>query len=274
MAAQAEPDPPRARVIVANINAGHLSADMVLGVINSLTTGRATSFVAASSGPYLDAGRNKAVVSCLRATTEGFVELPHAFPLLWDWLLFIDSDIEFRPDHIDTLFAPTLHPDYDPARLHLLAGVYVSGFDDGPVPGEEPADGHFGPVVYEWVERDDLLGQLSGIPTMASRRISKSSFEALPPVNEAWNPPGTEISPSPVCEVAAVGTGFMGIHISLIREMQETYPEPMVWFDEPVINGVHYGEDFGFCYRVRDMGYPVLVNRACKVIHHKTTKLI
>jgi hypothetical protein len=265
---------PHPRVLIANINRGTISTPMALGMLNSIITGAAVSAVVVESGPYLDAGRNKAVANAYRVTVEGAVDLPHQLELAWDWLLFVDSDIEFTQDHIRILFDPVLHDTYDPYVLPVISGVYVNPFDDAAVPGEEADEkenggqpGHFGPVVYEWVQREDLLGELAGVPTWAHRRISRKGLSTLPPVDGLWND-------GSVCEVAATGAGFLAIHREFLDLMQRTYPEPMVWFDEPIRGGVHCGEDFGFCLRVRDMGYPVLVNRACTPMHHKTTKLL
>jgi hypothetical protein len=268
------PTPPR--VLILNISPGNINTRMAIGVVESITSGAAVNVVFASSGPYLDAGRNKAIAHSRRVTVEGIQDLPHDIPLAWDWLLFIDSDIEFRAEDIRTLLTPTLHPTYDPFMYPILSGVYVNPFDEGPVPGEDasPTNSYYGPVAYQWAERDDFPGALNGIRTPFLQRLSSRHLEIRQPVNEDWNPPGTVTTPSPVCEVDACGAGFLAIHHSLIDAMERVYPEPMVWFDEPVHKGVHCGEDFGFCIRVQEMGYPVLVNRACRVPHYKTTILI
>lgn len=280
MAAVEDQVVPVPRVLIGNISRGSISTAMALGTIKSLITGAAVSVIMVESGPYLDAGRNKALANGFRVTTDGIHDLPHSHPLAWDWFLFIDSDIEFTEEHIVTLFEPTRHAAFDPLTYPVISGVYVNPFDDEGVPGEGDDEngghaGHFGPVVYEWTTRTDLLGNRNGIPTETFRRLSRKALATLPPVDEPWNPPSPDgASPSPVCKVAAVGAGFLAIHVSLLQEMQRTYPEPMVWFDEPIVNEVHYGEDFGFALRVMELGYPVLVNRACTPLHHKTTKLV
>ncbi len=201
----------------------------------------------------------------------------------WDWFLFVDSDIEFNHNHITTLFTPTLHPLYDPTRYPILSGVYHNPFDDEAVPGEDEPTitdagraGFVGPVVYEWVERRFPDMSDAEEPVWAFRRLSRASLSTLPPVNESWNPsaPDHAPTPSPVCSVAAVGCGFLAIHTSLLDHMADVYPLPLPFFDEPVLNTVHLGEDLAFCHRARSLGYPVLVNRACVVMHHKTMKLV
>lgn len=224
--------------------------------------------LALSSGPYLDAGRNKCVATAMNIRDE-------TGALAWDWFMFTDSDVQFTPAHLEILFGPTVHPSYNPIAYPVIGGVYVNPFDDGGVPGEEATEysGFFGPVAYEWTEVDNLPG-LEGVPTPTFRRYSRKNLATLPPVDMPWNPPGTDVSPSPICQVAALGTGFLAIHASLLTRMLEHYGVPLPWFDEPVIGGVHFGEDMGFAARLADLGYPVLAHRGCTPIHHKTTMLV
>lgn len=258
------------RVVLANISREHITQATHVSIIGALQTGRITNHLVVPSGPYLDAGRNKAVAAAMTLQDADGV-------LTWDWFLFVDSDIEFTVAQFDALLSPTTHPDFSPAAYPVIGGVYVNPFDDGEVDGEE-ADlhhaGQIGPVCYEWRERDDLPGQLHGVPTPTFIRLSRASLATLPPVNEPWNPPGTETSPSPVTRVAAIGTGFLAIHHSLFTSMGQRYGEPMPWFDEPIHQGVHYGEDMGFAIRCAEMGYPVLAHRGVTPLHHKTLKLI
>lgn len=248
------------RVLIANINRGTISSATAMGFIQALAAGVASTIVCAESGPYLDSGRNRAIANALVAQSP------------WDWLLFIDSDVEFTPDNIRVLLEPTTHEFYDPEMCPIMGGVYVNPFDDGGVEGEEPGD-TIGPVVYEWVERTDLHGEKAGVPTMTFRRLSRKSLEALAPAKFWHDDDFWMDDEEAVVKVDCVGTGFLAIHRSLLVEMEATYAQPLPWFEEPVRDGVHYGEDMGFCLRVMDMGYPVLVNRACTVLHHKTIKL-
>lgn len=263
---------PTPRVVLANISREHITQATHVSIIGALQTGRITNHLVVASGPYLDAGRNKAVAA---AMTLRDPDDPAA--LTWDWFLFVDSDIEFTTAQFDDLLAPTTHPDYSARDYPVIGGVYVNPFDDGEVDGED-ADplhsGQIGPVCYEWRERDDLPGQLRGVPTPTFIRLSRLALATLPPVNEPWNPPGTDTTPSPICQVAAIGTGFLAIHHTLLTAMGERYGEPLPWFDEPVHQRVHYGEDMGFAIRCAEMGYPVLAHRGVTPLHHKTLKLI
>lgn len=243
--------------LIANISRGSISTHTAAGFITSLREKLVSHVLLVESGPYLDMGRNKAVGNAL--TLDG-----------WDWLLFIDSDIEFSPDDIRTLLSPYSstyhsHP-LDPTSYPVIGGIYANPFDDGGVPGEEPGEGTVGPVAYEWVERDDLPG-MDGAPTWAYRRLSRRALaDRLP------HPVAGQVSEA-ICSVSALGTGFLAIHRSLLEKMQAEFPPPLPWFIEPVVNNVHMGEDMGFCHRVMCMGYPVLANRSCTVLHHKTVKL-
>jgi hypothetical protein len=253
MAAQSE-GPVYPRVCLTTMARESISIWTHAGIVQAMTTGRAAYHLAIEAGPYLDDGRNKCIGNALAIRDEDD-------NLLWDWHLFVDSDIEFANDHLEALFAPTAHADYDPT---------VYPFNDSGVPGDVPdaAGGYFGPVAYEWTERDDLPGEKAGVPTMAFRRLSRAAFATRPPVNEFWNADGQ------VTQVDAIGTGFLAIHASLLTKMYEHYGEPLPWFDEPIRNGVHLGEDFGFALRCMDLGYPVLAHRGCTPMHNKTTKLI
>lgn len=254
MAAQEQADstPAPPRVLVANINRGTISSNMMMGVIQSLQAQVIHGLVVVESGPYLDSGRNKAIANALT--------LPE-----WDWLLFIDSDIEFAPSHITTLLAPYADDGLNPVTAPVMGGIYCNPFGDDGVPGETKGEDRVGPVAYEWVTVDNLLGEKAGVPTSTFRRLSRKALAALP---------GDGFAGDDICRVACVGTGFLAIHRSLLIHMESVYPQPLPWFEEPVRDGVHFGEDMGFCLRLMDMGYPVLVNRACTPLHHKTMKLV
>ncbi len=225
---------------------------MVGGVIQSLQAGLVHGFVMAESGPYLDSGRNRAIANCLEQPDDA-----------WEWLLFVDSDVEFTPQHVADLLRPyTAEFPLDPTAFPVIGGIYANPFADE-VPGEAEGDDRIGPVAYEWVSVTNLHGELEGVPTYTFRRLSRKSLAAL-----------SSIFGEDVCQVAAVGTGFMAIHKSLLRTMEAKYGQPLPWFEEPVRNGIHFGEDFGFHLRLMDMGYPVLVHRGVTPLHHKTIKLI
>lgn len=231
------------RVLLANINRGQVSSAFMMNAIQALQADAIHGMVVVESGPYLDDGRNKAVANALA--------LPD-----WEWLLFIDSDIEFSPSHITQLLSHHAAGDLDPRRHPVIAGVYVNPFDDGLYTD------NIGPVVYGWGDYTGP-GAEPGMETFI--RMTREQLADLPSIAEETED---------IVRVQAVGTGFLAIHRHLLTAMQNVYEPPLVWFHEPVYNGVHFGEDMGFCLRLRDLGYPVLVNRAVTPLHHKTIKLI
>lgn len=232
----------RPRVLLANINRGQVSSAFMMGAITALQQDVIHGMVVVESGPYLDDGRNKAIANAL--------QLPD-----WEWLLFVDSDIEWQSHHVAMLLHPFAIGDLDPSEFSVIAGVYVNPFDDGLYTD------NVGPVVYTWGPYQGV-GAEEGMESFV--RMTREELADLRCVM------GVES----VCRVDAVGTGFLAIHRSMLEHMQQLFFPPLIWFHEPVVNGVHFGEDMGFCLRLRDLGYPVLVNRACTPIHHKTMKLI
>lgn len=233
-------------------NVGQMSMQgprIVLGLItrDSIHVDTALSILAASQanigitsvqvhkhGPYLDDARNLLVQLCL----------DHAPP--WDWLMMVDSDMVFAPADIATLIGAVASPHLTP----VIGGVYAN----------PDAKGRANPVVYRWgdFDRGDML--VPSFVQMSKKELADSQNWAL--------------VDGDVVGVGCVGTGFLAIHRSILVTLLDTYRPPFLpWFDEPIINGVHMGEDMGFCRRVLDLGYPVLVHRGVRLGHHKATYL-
>jgi len=75
-------------------------------------------------------------------------------------------------------------------------------------------------------------------------------------------------------QVAATGAAALLVHRSVYeamaaREFNKVYP----WFQETELFGRPCGEDFTFCLRAGQCGFPVYVNTAVEVKHHKSTLL-
>lgn len=107
------------RVCLGLICPGHVRVEMYISHINALALCdsskiRLTGFLARTSGPYLDSGRNKLVADFMADDELG------------DWLLFVDDDIEFSPSDIEELFA-VAHHEHAP----VVSGVYVSALPEG-----------------------------------------------------------------------------------------------------------------------------------------------
>jgi len=127
------------------------------------------------------------------------------------------------------------------------------GIDDYPITcgwyNSVLADKGYSPVLYDWAERKFT-------PIDAERVTAVSKRKAHQRV-----------------EVDACGAGFLAIHRDVILEMGHTYKSPMPWFDEPIMSQAKLGEDFGFCLRARQLGYPIWVRPDVHVDHYKTMKL-
>jgi hypothetical protein len=80
-------------------------------------------------------------------------------------------------------------------------------------------------------------------------------------------------SDDPLLEVEGVGAGFLMVSRDLLEKMATEYEPPMAWFWEPIQDGKHVGEDFGFCQRVRELGEKVWVDLRVQLSHHKTVRI-
>ena len=77
----------------------------------------------------------------------------------------------------------------------------------------------------------------------------------------------------PIMEVEGVGGGFVMFSREILEKMRAEYEEPCPWFYEPVIDGTHWGEDFGICRRVRELGSSVNIDLRVQLSHYKTVRL-
>lgn len=73
-----------------------------------------------------------------------------------------------------------------------------------------------------------------------------------------------------VIQVDAVGAGFMMVHrdvFETIRKLMPNYAAP--WFQEVQRGDNLVGEDFTFCMRASEMGYPIFVDTSVEAGHIK-----
>lgn len=75
-------------------------------------------------------------------------------------------------------------------------------------------------------------------------------------------------------QVAATGAACLLVHRSVLEAVEahgfnQTFP----WFQEMEMFGRPCGEDFTFCLRAGQLGFPVYVNTAVEVGHHKSSLL-
>jgi GT2 family glycosyltransferase len=155
-------------------------------------------------------------------------------------LLMVDSDIGFTPDDVIDL--------YDAAQDRaVVSGVYYSSFS-----------GFAQPIIYDWAENELGMKTLSVIDHWEDGW----SF---------WNQKPNREGIDPLVKVQAAGAGFLMIRYEVIDVLESVHGEPQPWFDEPVIDGIHFGEDLAFCMRVKDAGFSVWAHRDVEVAHYKNT---
>lgn len=227
---------PLASFSIANINPGTVRSEFMLSVMAVVEQERMYQHTfdpaqprvrfdkvyLQKSGPYLDDERNKCVQWFMTQTES-------------DYLVFIDSDIEFAPLDPYTLVATAAEH-----HVTLLTGVYYNSF----FPHGLAA------LVHNW-KHDDELNQQNLIP------LSVDEMHALTPADKPH-------------EVAACGAGFLAIHRDVLTDMHKTYGPPLPWFAELVLDNIHMGEDFTFCIRAKYAGHPTYVLPSITVAHYKT----
>lgn len=76
-----------------------------------------------------------------------------------------------------------------------------------------------------------------------------------------------------VVQVDATGAACILIHRSVLEAMGGRYPEPAPWFSETIYKGREFGEDWSFCLRAQQMGYPIFVHTGASIGHEKPVVL-
>ena len=221
---------PRPTVTVATITSGSCRMEYTVSLIQS--QGAWSTFIPISSGPYLDMGRNECV--------EAF----YAQPTPDDFLLFVDTDIQFSAADIEAVVnAATSH--------HADTGIWpvVGGLYQGVVAGGK----HRNVIAYEL--RDD-----------------GDTHRFYPITVDEINAYTTE-TPDALFEVGGIGTGFMLIHRDILDNFRGHFDEPQVWFYEGAINGQWFGEDLIFCLRAKSLGHPVFAHPRVRLTHYKEVGL-
>jgi len=154
-----------------------------------------------------------------------------------DWLLFIDDDqSSFNTDMVKILL------ESGSGEHRCVCGWYLSTLNNG-----------IGPVVFQWGPHPQFGEHYLQIPTSEIHNRPRDDYGYIP--------------------VSCAGTGFMGLHRSLLEELVAAYPYPTTPFAEEVINGVHCGEDMTICHRIHELGYKVYVHPDIHVGHIKTVEL-
>lgn len=175
------------------------------------------------SGPHgLVEGRNLAVEHFLDETEH-------------EWLLWIDTDMGFLPDALDSLFIVA-----DPVERPVIGALCFALRKHTP-------DGYSG---WRTTPAPTLFG-------LARDRTGSIGFF------------GRTVYPrDKVVQVAGTGSAFILIH----RSVFETIRAKMgpVWYELIAYeNGKRISEDLSFCWRVGDAGFSIYVHTGVKTTHHK-----
>lgn len=109
------------------------------------------------------------------------------------------------------------------------------------------AFGRLFPTIYQFVKRPD--GAISTV------RVDDYPLDSL-------------------VACAASGAAFLLIHRRVLEAMREkAFNAAFPWFQETELAGQPAGEDITFCIRAGICGFPIHVNTAVKIGHHKSTVL-
>lgn len=70
-------------------------------------------------------------------------------------------------------------------------------------------------------------------------------------------------------KVDATGAACLLIHRNVLQNIRSTFPPPQHWFSESVYKGLEFGEDWVFCLRAGQLGYPIHVHTGTTIGHVK-----
>lgn len=216
-------------VTIAWIHPGNVSSAFAFSTMRTLvyeigTTGKCPGLlVERVAAGQIVRGRNEIVREFL--SREG------------DWLLFIDSDMGFAPDALQTLLvsAETHNADVMGALCFAQRRARPTEYDTQAERCEQV------PTTYRWVETEDTAG-----------------FQVI-----------TDYARNAVMEVAATGAAFILIRRTVLETIQTKYGNH--WFDQiqHPKRSDPFGEDFSFFCRVAAVGGIAAVNTAVKTSHDK-----
>lgn len=165
-----------------------------------------------------------------------------------EWMLCLDDDVAKPASMADDILAlvdfAVRH------RAHVVGGCYAS-----------PHDGRNFVVAYRHPDGPDGAVDLDSYRDLTVEEV------------DAMNPDDPTS-----CHIAAVGTGFLLVHRSILELMMHVYSAPQPWFAELTVNdagdtnsglGTHLGEDLTFCRRLWAMGIPVHLHPVVRLTHFK-----
>lgn len=96
-------------------------------------------------------------------------------------------------------------------------------------------------------------------------------FSTIWTLNEDNQPVRVDDYPSgEVIRVVGTGAACLLVHRKVFEKIRESYGEsPWVWFQESSFDGRTVGEDFTFCVRVQEAGFPIHVDTGVEFGHEK-----
>lgn len=163
------------------------------------------------------------------ATEQWLDNTPH------EWLMFVDTDMGFRPDSIDRLVEAA-----DPDDRPVVGGLCFALKNIG-------ADGYGGfrvaPLPTLFMPARDKDGQIGF--------IGRHTYQ-----------------PDTLTQVAGTGAAFLLIHRSVAAAIREKFG-PTWWDRVAYRNAQPVSEDLSFCWRVGAVGKPVFVHTGVRTTHHK-----
>ena len=108
------------------------------------------------------------------------------------------------------------------------------------------SQGRLFPTIYQWVKAE------SGLTTC---RVGDYPLDEL-------------------VQCAATGAAFLLVHRRVLTAMRErAFSQAFPWFQETELGGQPVGEDLTFCIRAGLCDFPVFVDTAVKIGHHKSMVL-
>lgn len=152
-----------------------------------------------------------------------------------EWLFWVDTDMGFRPDMLDRLM----------------------GAAD---PNERPVIGALA-FAFKQIKPDGYNGfRLTPLPTLFS--LAKDPDGTIGFVNRSVYPENSLV------QVAGTGSAVILIHRSVLEDVRRKHGD--TWYDLlSYEDGRFMSEDLSFCWRVGDVGRPLLVHTGVKTTHHK-----
>lgn len=157
-----------------------------------------------------------------------------------DWLCFIDADAGFDQDAVERLVEAA-----DPVERPIV-GALAFMVDKGKVDGQGGFYWNPAPTLYRY----------------GKDKHGKDGFIVL------WDYP-----PDTLVEVAATGCHMLLIHRCVLEKIRQSDGDH--WFTRGVMFAEQglLGEDFSFCVRAKQHGFPIYVHTGVRTSHQQTVWL-